>query len=146
MNMDEQTCVQLLEQHGIKPTSNRIIVVKALAAEERPSTMSELENKILTIDKSGIFRSLMLFREHNLVHSLEDGEGCMRYELCHSHSDDGDDDMHVHFYCEQCHQMYCLYDTHIPPVALPEGFRMQTVNYVVKGICPACARKMGGLR
>lgn len=146
MIMDEQTCVQLLEQHGIKPTSNRIIVVKALAAEERPSTMSELENKILTVDKSGIFRSLMLFRDHGLVHTIEDGEGGMRYELCMSHGGDHDDDMHVHFYCEHCHQLFCLYGTPIPAVDLPEGYRMQTANYMVKGICPDCQRKMGGRR
>ena len=40
--MDESTCVTLLQQHGIKPTSNRILVVKALAAEEHPSSLTEL--------------------------------------------------------------------------------------------------------
>ena len=35
--MDETTCVKLLQKHGIKPTSNRILVVKVLAEEEHPS-------------------------------------------------------------------------------------------------------------
>lgn len=141
--MDESTCVQLLEKHGIKPTSNRIVVVKALAAEEHPSSMTELEEAILTIDKSGISRSLALFREHHLVHALEDGDGNVKYELCLSHGgdDDDDDDMHVHFYCQRCHQTFCLYDTPIPYVDLPEGYVMDTINYMVKGLCPTCARK-----
>ena len=141
--MDETTCVKLLEQHGIKPTSNRIVVVKALAAEEHPSSMTELEEAILTIDKSGISRSLALFREHHLVHAIEDGNGNVKYELCMSHRDDNndDDDMHVHFYCECCHQTFCFYDTPIPHILLPQGFVRKTTNYMVKGLCPSCARK-----
>ncbi len=140
--MDEATCVKLLQRHGIKPTSNRIVVVKALAAREHPSSISDLETQIQTIDKSGIFRSLMLFREHHLVHSLEDGNGGVKYELCLSYDEDGnDDDMHVHFFCEQCHRIFCFYETPIPVTDMPEGYVMNTINYMVKGICPDCAKK-----
>lgn len=139
--MDETTCVKLLQQHGIKPTSNRILVVKALAAEENPSSLTELENKIISVDKSGIFRSLTLFRDHHLVHSIEDGEGGIRYELCLSQHDDEDDDMHVHFYCEKCHRLFCLYDIPIPHVPLPKGFTQESENYVIKGICEECNKK-----
>lgn len=140
--MDETTCVKLLQQHGIKPTSNRILVVKALAAEENPSSLTELEGNLISVDKSGIFRSLTLFREHHLVHSIEDGDGGIRYELCHSHHEDDDDDMHVHFYCERCHRLFCLYDTPIPHVPLPHGFTMESENYVIKGICEECNKKL----
>ncbi|MGI6242096.1 MAG: Fur family transcriptional regulator [Prevotella sp.] len=139
--MDEDTCVKLLQQHGIKPTSNRIVVVRTLAAEDHPSSISDLENTLLTMDKSSIFRSLMLLRDHHLVHSLEDGDGVAKYELCYSHNEDEDDDMHVHFYCERCHQVFCLHDTPVPQVSLPEGFAMKTINYMVKGICPDCLRR-----
>lgn len=141
--MDETTCVKLLQQHGIKPTSNRILVVKALAAEANPSSLSELEDRLVSVDKSGIFRSLVLFRDHHLVHSIEDGEGGIKYELCLSRDSDTDDDMHVHFYCERCHKVFCLYDTPIPHVPLPSGFTRETSNYMVKGICADCNRKAG---
>ena len=131
----------MLEKHGIRPTSNRIVVLKALAAAMNPSSISDLENKIVTIDKSGIFRSLMLFREHRLVHVLEDGDGGVKYELCLSHDENEDEDMHVHFYCEQCHRLFCLHDMPVPQVDLPEGYSMTTVNYVVKGTCPQCAER-----
>ena len=64
----------------------------------------------------------------------------MRYELCRSHDEEHDDDIHVHFYCEHCRRTYCLEDTKIPPVELPGGFVMNAVNYMVKGICPACRK------
>ena len=138
--MNEQACVELLEHHGVKPTSNRILVAKALEAAQRPLSLMELEVKIKTIDKSGIFRALTLFREHHLVHVIEDGGDGVRYELCHSHDADQDDDMHVHFFCEECRQTYCLDDIKIPPVGLPGGFVMNSVNYMVKGICPHCRK------
>lgn len=139
--MDENQCVELLEQHGIRPTSNRIVVVKALASRDYPLSMSELENLILTIDKSGIFRSLTLFRDHHLVHAVEDGEGGMKYELCHSPHTDDDDDRHVHFFCERCHRLFCLHDTPVPTVDVPEGFRAGSFNYMIKGLCADCAAK-----
>ncbi len=139
--MDEKKCTELLNRHHIKPTANRIVVVKALASAGRPMSLSELEYEILTIDKSGIFRSLTLFRDLHLVHVIEDGGDGVRYELCLSHHEDEDDDMHVHFYCERCHKTFCLEDLPIPAVPLPEGYEMTTANFVVKGICPQCRDK-----
>lgn len=143
--MDEKTSIKLLSSHGIKPTSNRILVVKALAAEEYPSTLTELENHLISVDKSGIFRALTLFRDHHLVHTIEDGNGGIRYELCMSHSedDDEDEDLHVHFFCEKCHKIYCLHDTPVPNIELPPGFTRSSCNYVVKGICEECNRRAG---
>ena len=131
---------KLLASHDVKPTANRIVVAKTLAQAERPLSLSELEYKILTIDKSGVFRTLTLFREHHLVHVIEDGGDGVRYELCHSHhGHDHDDDQHPHFYCEQCHRTFCLSHLSIPTIELPPGYQLASINYMVKGLCPDCA-------
>ncbi len=139
--MNEQDCVALLEQHDIRPTANRIVVVKALAAARRPLALTELEQKIQTVDKSGISRALSLFREHHLVHVLEDSSYTVRYELCHSHHADVDDDQHVHFYCEQCQRTFCLDGIPVPEVPLPDGYHVYGANYILKGICPDCRKR-----
>ncbi len=139
--MNKDTCISLLEAHGIKPTANRIVVVKALSASEHPSSMSDLERQIVSIDKSGIFRALKLFSEQGLVHQLEDGEGGMKYELCLSHDEDEDDDQHVHFYCERCRRIFCLHDQPVPQVSVPRGFEVRSYNYMIKGICAECRAK-----
>lgn len=138
--MDEQTCVCLLEEHGIKPTANRIVVVKALASSMQPQSLAELERRILTIDKSNVFRALILFREHHLVHAIEGSCDGTKYELCYSHSQDHDEDLHPHFFCEQCLQTFCLDGTAIPRIPLPPGFEAHAVNYMIKGICPHCRK------
>ena len=142
MKLDHETCESLLEAHGIKPTANRIVVVKTLAEAAQPMSLSELEYEILSIDKSGVFRALTLFREHHLVHVLEDGGDGVRYELCYSHDGhEHDDDQHVHFYCEQCHRTFCIHDVPIPAVTLPDGYTLTSINYMAKGLCPACGRR-----
>lgn len=128
----------LLEHHGIKPTANRLLIVKALEKAGRPLSLTELETTLETIDKSNISRALSLFREAHLVHVLEDSGDGVRYELCHSHAQDHDDDVHVHFYCTRCHKTYCLEDTPVPAVPVPDGFRQDSVSYLLKGICPKC--------
>lgn len=128
----------LLEEHGVKATPNRLLVARALASAGRPLSLMELEAQLETIDKSAIFRTLGAFKDAHLVHVLEDsGEG-VRYELCHSHHDDHDDDVHVHFYCTKCHRTYCLEDTPVPPVQVPEGYEVESVSYLLKGVCPEC--------
>lgn len=139
--MDEAACVALLEEHGVRPTANRIVVAKALASSIQPQSLAELERKISTIDKSNVFRALTLFKEHHLIHAIEGNSDGTKYELCYSHNHEHDDDQHPHFYCEECHETYCLDYTDMPEIQLPEGFKMTSANMMIKGICPHCNKK-----
>lgn len=139
IEMNENRYTRLLTEHGVKPTSNRILIIKALATAGRPMSLSELERNILTIDKSSVFRALTIFREHHLLHVIEDSGDGVRYELCNGHDDeDGDSDVHAHFYCERCHRTFCIDNVPVPPVPLPAGYRQTSVNYIMKGLCPEC--------
>ena len=55
--MEEKHLLELLESHGVKPTANRIVIARALAAAGRPMSMTELETELETIDKSNVFRT-----------------------------------------------------------------------------------------
>jgi Fur family ferric uptake transcriptional regulator len=138
--MDTVGHTSLLEEHGIKPTANRLLIVKALGAQRHPVSVKDLEDSLLTLDKSSIFRVLTLFREHHLVHAIETGEGIVKYELCLSHSEAEDDDEHVHFYCERCHRTICLHDIPVPQIPVPKGYRAEGTNVLVRGICDRCLK------
>ena len=138
--MRQTDVIDLMMHHGVKPTANRILVAEALHRAGRPMSMMELEDAIGSIDKSGISRTISLFREQHLLHTIQDGGDGVRYELCHSHSDSHDEDAHVHFYCTSCRKTFCLDNIPIPDVALPEGYDRESVNYMVSGICPDCRK------
>lgn len=140
--MNDISIDELFEHHGIKPTANRQLVARALADSRRPLSLAELEERLVTLDRSSIFRALTLFRDQHLVHVIEGGSEGVHYELCQSHSHETDDDQHAHFHCEVCHRTFCLQEIPVPEVALPEGYTATSASYLIKGICPACARTL----
>lgn len=129
-----------IERRGVKATSNRILVFKALQGAAHPLSLAELEEIIATMDKSSVFRALNVFLENDIVHGIEDGSGSLKYELCHGEDHCSPADQHVHFYCEKCHTTYCFEEVPIPMVATPEGFHVHSVNYMLKGVCANCRK------
>ncbi len=132
---------QRLRSRGVRPTAVRLLVFAALKQAAGPVSMNELEILLQTVDKSSIFRTLTVFLDHHLIHSVEDGSGSVRYELCSGEWSCSVRDMHLHFFCTSCHRTFCFTDTPIPEMTLPDGFVMQGVNFVIKGICPQCNKK-----
>lgn len=139
--MNSQDMISRLESKGIRPTANRILVMKALMGEQNPQSLSNLERKMVSMDKSSIFRTLTLFLEHDVVHAFEDGRGVLCYELCEEKGACNHHDGHIHFYCESCQRSFCMEDIHIPSFELPEGFYPHSISFVIKGECPDCRKK-----
>ena len=140
--MNDTELELLLENHDIKPTANRFLIAQALHNSAGPQSLLELEAVIGTVDKSTILRTLNLFRENHLVHVIESGDGCTRYEICKSHHHEDDEDAHLHFFCESCGQTICLNEKHIPKIELPDGYIIRSANFMIKGLCPKCAKKV----
>ena len=139
--MNSQDMISRLESKGIRPTANRILVMKTLMGEQNPQSLSNLERKMVSMDKSSIFRTLTLFLEHDVVHAFEDGRGVLCYELCEEKGACDHHDGHIHFYCESCQRSFCMEDIHIPSIELPEGFYPHSISFVIKGECPDCRKK-----
>lgn len=139
--MNSQDMISRLESKGIRPTANRILVMKALMGEQNPQSLSNLERKMVSMDKSSIFRTLTLFLEHDVVHAFEDGRGVLCYELCEEKGACDHHDGHIHFYCESCQRSFCMEDIHIPSFELPVGFYPHSISFVIKGECPDCRKK-----
>lgn len=132
--------VKLLDKGGIKPTSNRLLVVKALLEADSPKSLIELETELETLERSSVSRVLNLLLKHDVVHAFEDGKGIAKYEICHGETHCSLSDMHAHFYCENCHQTFCFENISAPLINIPEDFSIRTVNYMLKGLCPRCGK------
>ena len=55
--------VQLMQEHGIRPTAGRVLVLRTLLAEGRPLSMTEIETVLESVDKSTVSRALAAFRD-----------------------------------------------------------------------------------
>lgn len=135
MNTNEME--NILTSKGIKPTSNRMLVLKELEKSSHPVNLAELEMSLHPMDKASIFRVLDLFSEKDIVHVIEDGSRSLKYELCNRKDNDPLSDQHAHFYCEKCGSVECLEDV-VPDIPIPEKYKVKSVNFMFKGICPKC--------
>lgn len=140
--MDQEKQIALLEKRDVRPTALRLLILRTMAEFDRAFSLADLEEKLDTVDKSTLFRTLTLFLAHHVVHGIDDGSGSLKYALCSEECDCEIDDLHTHFYCTHCHRTFCLRGIAIPHVGLPEGFSAETINFVIKGICADCSRRL----
>lgn len=139
--MNKNDIEEILYRKGIKPTANRILVMKELINVSHPVNLADLEDSLgFSIDKASIFRVLELFAEKDVVHVIEDGSRSLKYELCHSDGKHSIADQHAHFYCEHCKETYCIEAAKVPMIEIPAGFTPHSINYMIKGICPKCSK------
>ena len=129
----------ILIERDIHPTSMRILILKSMLGFSHAFSLMDLEAKLETVDKSTISRTINLFREKLLIHSIDDGSGSIKYAVCHHHCDCEISDLHVHFYCFHCHKTFCLEEVSIPQIKIPSGLIPKNINFVIKGFCDDCA-------
>lgn len=137
----EDMYLNKLSFRDIKPTAIRLLILRTMMEMKRAVSMTDLEAKLDTVDKSTIFRTLSLFLSHHLIHGVDDGSGSLKYAVCEDCCMCTVEDQHTHFYCEHCHNTYCIRNVHAPTVVLPDGFVQTSINYVIKGICADCAAR-----
>lgn len=108
----------------------------------RAVSQPDLEEKLQTVDKSTIFRTISLFLDRHLIHAIDDGSGALKYAVC-------SDRLHLFgerpartFLLRRMPSRFLLPEPGgVPVVQAPEGFVLHGVNYVLKGLCPACAAR-----
>ena len=137
--MNGDTLVEKLNEVGIRPTATRMLIYQFITEQTDTFSLRDIEEALLSIDKSTIFRTLILFEEHHLIHSMEDGSGAMKYCQCRHQGEDEEEDFHCHFYCENCKKTYCLDESVTSNITLPNGFIMKQINHIIKGICDKCS-------
>ena len=128
-----------MSNSGVRPTAVRLLIYRFMKSSVNPVSSLDIEAALETVDRSTISRALTVFLENDIIHSIDDGSGLLKYEVCRGEHDHSIHDMHVHFRCTKCGKTVCLPSTAIPEVTLPEGFVAANANYVISGLCDKCS-------
>lgn len=129
----------ILISKEINPTPNRMLVLNFMLDQQAATSLSDIERELTPIDRVSVYRTLKKFQEKGLVHSIEDGTGVPKYAICAEECDSqAHQDLHPHFYCSSCRETFCLPATTIPTMKLPESFRADEVDLIIKGLCNKC--------
>jgi Fur family ferric uptake transcriptional regulator len=132
---------QKLNERKIAPTAMRILVLNSLLQQHAAISLRDIEKALEPADRITIYRTLKTFSEKGLIHVIDDGTGSPKYALCPDDCDAGQHhDLHVHFNCTVCKETFCLPNTKIPEIMLPDNFTSAEMNLVVKGICSNCKK------
>ena len=137
-----------LRSAGVRVTAVRLMVWRQIHESFSDLfSLMDLEEAMPTVDRSTLFRTLTLFSQSHLLHSVDDGSGSQKYCICH-HNDTRHCLGHVHLTCRNCHKTICLTNVKIPVLedlqsVVPDGFVTEETEYVVKGLCRKCAAKNG---
>lgn len=132
--------VKRLEERGIRPTAVRLLIFKEMLSRKEAFSLGSLESALETVDKSTLSRAITLFHDKLLIHSIDDGSGTMKYSVCSADCSCTLGELHVHFNCHRCGNTFCMEAISIPAVQLPKGFLLDSVNFVMKGLCESCAK------
>ena len=128
----------ILQQRNIKPTAMRLLVIEKLLKQQYAISHKELAEQFENADNVTLFRTLKTFLEHKLIHTIDDGTGVVQYALCQPGCGCKPSEQHTHFHYPQCNRTFCLTDAEIPKINIPQNFKLEGINLVLKGRCDRC--------
>ena len=74
----------ILNDHKIKPTAMRMLVLEKLSMQHSAISLTDLEDQFEKSDRTTIYRTLKLFELKGLIHIIDDGTGAPKYARCSS--------------------------------------------------------------
>ncbi len=125
----------------IKPTAMRLLVIEYLLKRKVAISLRDLETEFEKSDRVTLYRTLTTFEEKGIIHTIKDGTEVTKYALCQDECYNGvHSDMHIHFYCKNCKELYCLPKVQIPEIKLPRKFNLEEMSLVARGTCNNCQK------
>ena len=131
---------ELLKKSRLSITDSRQRILDLFLRSEGALSHADIEKRIADgIDRVTIYRTLQVFEEKGIIHTIPSADNSIKYALCKEDCAEGHHhDNHVHFVCDSCSKTICLDHVHVPDIKLPKGFYSRESNMVVSGVCSEC--------
>ena len=134
----QDIAIEMIRKQGGRVTDSRVRILALLLAEEQAITHREIEERLpgQQLDRVTLYRVLQWLADKALIHKITSDDRVWRFHVNH----DAYAHQHAHFKCTKCAKVVCLED--LPSsgrhLALPSGYRFQTIELTVKGLCAHC--------
>lgn len=142
----ESEIKQVLREHDLKVTGQRLELMKLLTSSTEHMDAEEIYLKLLqrkkSVSRATVYRSLDALVEEGLVDRLDFGDGRARYER-----NEGRHEHHDHLICTECGKVIEFFNLEIEAqqiaVCTEHGFAPTDHTMHIYGICADC-QKAGG--
>lgn len=133
--MDRSQIKQILGEHGLKVSEQRIMILNFLYASQTHPTADEIFRALNQSDpilsRATVYNTLNSFVETGVINALEMRNNETRYDATLRE--------HGHFRCNLCGQIYNFdINEELLVMNLP-GFIIEDHSVTFRGICPKCA-------
>jgi len=134
--MDENY-VQLLKDHGIKITTQRLEILTYLDGHhthpDAETIYSALKKKYPSLSRTTVYNSLEILKKNNLIQSLTISGSELRYDINHG--------LHHHFLCKECGVIFDI-AIECPNMnrIVAGGHHVEEVHGYFKGVCHTCSK------
>lgn len=135
--MNTTDALSCLNDHGVKPSVQRLAVMDYLLQHRTHPTVEEIYQSLVTtiptLSKATVYNTLRLLVDKGAALQLTIDER----QTCY----DGDTTPHAHFLCRHCGRIYDvpLKRQNLLRVAdLPDDFTADTASLYIRGRCPHC--------
>ncbi|HBS29298.1 MAG TPA: transcriptional repressor [Phycisphaerales bacterium] len=142
---DESRWRERLHAGGLRATTARLAVLRALSAQPAPAAAQDIIDAVDPgeADRVTVYRTLNSLVEAGLAHRMDPGDRVWRFGIL------GDaHDRHAHFVCDACGTVRCLADATISVAfkgrKAAERFRVRQQDVYLHGTCEGCADGVGG--
>lgn len=129
----------ILHNRQLSATESRRKILTLFLNSGDALTHGDIEKQVGDkYDRVTIYRTLQTFQEKGIIHAIPTADNSILYALCKECEEGHHHDDHVHFICTACEKTICLDDVVSPKIDLPEGYKAESVQVVIKGICKDC--------
>ncbi len=140
----------LLKTHDLRNTAVRRAILDLFQHSPHAVSHQDVENQLDgAFDRVTIYRTLKSFEEAKLIHKVLNDDHSVKYAICrdtcanlqeensrvHHHHHN-----HAHFKCEVCELTFCLAETLIPKIELPDTYTARSLQLLIEGVCKNCAK------
>ena len=139
--MAESDPRRLIEATGARATTSRLLVLGALLKAQEPLSHQDVLRGIDgPVDRVTVYRVLEWLAEAGIAHKITADDRTFRFAVA------SQPHCHAHFHCDRCHRVFCLAEASLAAVPkVPEGFRFQSVEVSVRGLCATCAAQVSAI-
>ncbi len=137
--MAQTQLVGMLKDAGIKPTSQRVLILDYLMNHHNHPSSEEiyqsLHDEVSVLSRATVYNTVNIFKQKGLIRALDTGDEVSHYDI--------DLSDHGHFQCTQCLKIWNipLPDDAADQMVLPEGFVSEDMQVLIKGVCRDCREK-----
>ncbi|MDR1882739.1 MAG: transcriptional repressor [Prevotella sp.] len=130
---------QILKRHNLKNTGCRKFIIGELLDGDCALSESEIKKALPDLfDRVTFYRSLKTLEENSIIHRVVLHDSTVKYALNREVLPKGE---HAHFHCMECDAVTCMETGALAPVAIPQGFSVDSMDVLLEGTCPGCKRQ-----